>query len=332
MNQRTEIFKNPVVAAAFGLILGLLLGLLYGWQISPVEWQDAPINLLRADLREDYMRMSIDSFRVNGDANLAVARYIALEPYAFDTFNTVKSNPGTIDPIVIELYREVLKKAGVIDKPIDPGTTTPGTAEPASGGLSFFVIVGALLAVAVIGAVVFYLFRTSRRSGPLTPAQQATELNKNIEKTDFSQVNQAPPVAQYVTSYVLGDDLFDDSFSIDSPAGEFLGECGVGISETIGVGDPKKVTAFEVWMFDKNDIQTVTKVLMSPHAFGEPGIRGKLESKGEMVMLEPRKQVVLETQTLQMVASISDIQFGQGALPDKSYFDRITLELAIWTK
>jgi hypothetical protein len=58
------------------------------------------------------------------------------------------------------------------------------------------------------------------------------------------------------------------------------GECGVGISETIGVGDPKKVTAFEVWLFDKNDIQTVTKVLMSAHAStkrsGSAGCQGDL--------------------------------------------------------
>jgi hypothetical protein len=131
---------------------------------------------------------------------------------------------------------------------------------------------------------------------------------------------------------MLGDDLFDDSFSIDSPSGEFLGECGVGISETIGVGDPKKVTAFEVWMCDKNDIQTVTKVLMSPHAFSDPGFRNKLEPKGELIAAEPRKQVVLETQTLQMIATISDMQFGQGGLPNGSYFDRMTLELAIWSK
>ena len=145
-------------------------------------------------------------------------------------------------------------------------------------------------------------------------------------------LGEAPPVAHYVTSYVIGDDLFDDSFSIDSPSGEFLGECGVGISETIGVGDPKKVTAFEVWMFDKNDIQTVTKVRMSPHAFNDPGFRSKLEAKGELVAMEPQKQIVLETQTLQMIATVSDMQYGQGTLPEGSYFDRVTLELAIWSK
>jgi hypothetical protein len=187
--------------------------------------------------------------------------------------------------------------------------------------------------IVLLGAAAFWLFRSNRRAPEdMTPAQVAAEHTRSVEKTDYSTSGEEPPVAQYVTTYVLGDDLFDDSFSIDAPSGEFLGECGVGISETIGVGDPKKVTAFEVWMFDKNDIQTVTKVLMSPHAFNDPGFRAKLEPKGELIGVEPQKQVVLETQTLQMIATVSDMQYGQGALPDSSYFERVTLELAIWSK
>jgi len=137
---------------------------------------------------------------------------------------------------------------------------------------------------------------------------------------------------QFMASYRLGDDLFDDSFSIDSPAGEFLGECGVGISETIGVGEPKKVTAFEVWLFDKNDIQTVTKVLMSAHAFVDAGIRQKLETKGELVQAEPGNQTILETATLRLVARIVDMGYGQGALPEGSFFESLILELAVWAK
>jgi hypothetical protein len=60
-----------------------------------------------------------------------------------------------------------------------------------------------------------------------------------------------PALAQFMTTYRQGDDLYDDSFSIDSVNGEFLGECGVGIAETIGVGEPKKVTALEVWLFEQ---------------------------------------------------------------------------------
>jgi hypothetical protein len=150
--------------------------------------------------------------------------------------------------------------------------------------------------------------------------------------TDYGSLGQEPPISQFVTTYVLGDDLFDDSFSIDSPSGEFLGECGIGISETIGVGDPKKVQAFEVWLFDKNDIQTVTKVLMSAHAFNDAATFQRLQAKGEPFMVERGKQVVLETAALQLVATVSDAEYGQGALPEESYFDRLTLEIAVWPK
>ncbi len=139
-------------------------------------------------------------------------------------------------------------------------------------------------------------------------------------------------MAQFMASYKLGDDLFDDSFSIDSPSGEFLGECDVGISETIGVGDPKKVTAFEVWLFDKNDIQTVTKVLMSAHAYNDETVRQRLAAKGEPVLATPGAQLVLETATLQLVARVVDMNYGEGALPEESFFENVVLELATWTK
>jgi hypothetical protein len=111
-----------------------------------------------------------------------------------------------------------------------------------------------------------------------------------------------------------------------------MGEYGVGVSEAIGVGDPKKVTAMEVWLFDKNDIKTATKVLMSEHAYNDPEIRQKLEAKGELILVEPKKQIVLETQTLQLLATVADMEYGEGMLPPSSFFERLTLELAVWKR
>mgnify|MGYP001824570785 CR=1 FL=1 len=135
-----------------------------------------------------------------------------------------------------------------------------------------------------------------------------------------------------MTSYQHGDDMYDDSFSIDSPSGEFLGECGVGISETVGVGDPKRVTAFDVWLFDKNDIQTVTKVLMSAHAFGDSELQQQLAAKGEPVLVELGGETVLETQTLQLVARIVDIAYGDSAMSADNFFERFILELEVSQK
>ena len=52
------------------------------------------------------------------------------------------------------------------------------------------------------------------------------------------------------------------------------------------VGDEdQKVAALEVWLFDKNDIKTATKVLMTEHAYNDPNIRARLEPKGELVVV-----------------------------------------------
>jgi hypothetical protein len=326
----SDMLKRPLVVGLLGLAVGIFFGLVVlGWGLFPLEWKDAPVNLLRPELQDDYLRMTIDSFLVNGDEELAVKRYNELGANGYSLFQTVKDNPGKLDPNFIDQFKDMLKRRNLYNPPTETPAATGGAA---SSAVSMAIILGGLLAVAGVAAAAFWLLRGGRRTGVATSAQQAADFTRAVEKTDYVAMGEAPPVAQYVTTYVIGDDLFDDSFSIDSPSGEFLGECGVGISETIGVGDPKKVTAFEVWMFDKNDIQTVTKVLMSPHAFNDAGFRSKLEAKGELVPVQPQKQIVLETQTLQMIATVSDMQYGQGALPDGSYFDRITLELAIWSK
>ncbi|PWH14126.1 MAG: hypothetical protein DDG60_08650 [Anaerolineae bacterium] len=329
MGDITDLLKKPLVVAIMGLILGLALGLFYGYMVDPVQWTDLPISSTRPDLQDDYLRMAIDSYAINRDEPLAVRRYQEVGPNAYNIMQQIKTTPGKLDPKTIAEFEQVLMKNGVY---IPGGAAQP--TQPSTGGSlgAVAAIFGGLLALGLIAAFAFWLFRRPRSSGVLTPAQQAREYARAVEKTDYAAAGQEPPIAQYVTSYVIGDDLFDDSFSIDAPSGEFLGECGVGISETIGVGDPKKVTAFEVWMFDKNDIQTVTKVLMTPHAFRDPNFRAKLEAKGELFELGLHRQVVLETQTLQMVATVADIQYGDGPLPPESYCDRLTLELAIWKK
>jgi hypothetical protein len=139
------------------------------------------------------------------------------------------------------------------------------------------------------------------------------------------------PIATFMSAYVLGDDLYDDSFAIE-PGGMFAGECGIEISETIGVGDPKKVTAFEVWMFDQNEIQTLTYVLMSEHAYNDQSLRDKLAPRGEAVLAQAGQTIVLDTKTLTLQVRIIDLEFGEGSLPPNSFFGKLTFGLAAWQK
>src|SRR5262249_42016818 len=128
---------------------------------------------------------------------------------------------------------------------------------------------------------------------------------------------------------------YDDSFSIEdaSKDDEFLGECGAVISETIGTGEPEKVTAIEVWLFDKEDfVRTLTSVFISEHAYNDPAIRSKLEVKGELVVAKPGAVIKLETNTLRLQARIVDMAYGSGPLPPNSYFEKMTMELQVWRR
>lgn len=341
----SDLFKNPRSILIVGIIAGLAVGLLVGWVLWPVEYTNAVPSILSQQYQEEYMRMAVDSYRNNKNQDEAVNRWVSLGENAPKILDAITRNPGELRPAWIADYQAAVEsRIGPIVVPAAPpdGSSTESPEIPAASPSTplnpLIWIVGSALAFVVIGGAVYYylirpiLFGKRPASGEVSAARQAQDYSNTVEKTDFTGLGLAKPVTQTMTTYVLGDDLYDESFSIDSPAGDFLGEYGVGVSETLGVGEPKKVTAIEIWLFDKNDIKTATKVLMSAHAFSDPNIRSRLEAKGELVPVQPQGQVVLETATLQLLATVVDLEYGRGNLPDKSYFERITLELAIWPK
>ena len=321
-----NLLQNTRTVLIVGVVLGLILGLIIGWGIWPVTYTSTTPELLREDLQDDYMRAAIDSFARTGDLDAAVRRYDNLGKAAGPTLARIQANPAGTDPAALQQYVNVIQAAkGQIP-------TTP--TAPGSSSLSTAIIWASLVVVIILVAVgALYLQRLLRKgSGAVTPVMQGNEISRQVERTDFQSLGLAQPITQTMTTYVLGDDLYDESFSIDTGGGEFLGEYGVGVSETIGVGEPKKVAALEIWLFDKNDIKTATKVLMSEHAYNDANIRARLEPKGELVVVKPQEQVLLETATLQLLATVVDMEYGTGAMPQKSYFERITLELAVWPR
>jgi hypothetical protein len=322
-----NLLKNTRIVFVLGVLLGLALGLVLGWGIWPVQWTDGNPEVLRADLQKDYLRMTIDSYNRTGDVDTAMARWDEMGTVASNTFIALQNDPGYLDQAEIQEF-------GVLVQSLKgPIQATTANEVSSTSGLGRYVLYASIAVVVILLAVGgLYLFRLFRKSSTVTPMMQAAEHSRNVERTDFQSLGLAAPITQTMTTYVLGDDLYDESFSIDTQGGDFLGEYGVGVSETIGVGEPKKVAALEIWLFDKNDIKTATKVLMSEHAYNDPNIRARLEPKGELVVVKPQEQVLLETATLQLLATVVDMDYGMGAMPQKSYFDRITLELAIWPR
>ena len=343
------------ISIPVGVVLGLILGLIIGWGIWPVQWTDLAPYHLRPDLREDYLRMSIYTTTKVGNESIATKAWAELEDTAEETLAAVMEKPKFLNEDQITSFMAIVGAEGVAEPDLEEDLPVVTEEEEVleevddGRGPNWLLIGGLCILLLLVLAVVFYFFvlrdslAQKDQPEPLSPrtlpdedvdfdedANRFTVLTPHEDETPKAE--PVEPVAQFMTIYMVGDDFYDDSFSIDAPTGEFLGECGVGISETVGVGEPKRVTAFEIWLFDKNDIQTVTKVIMSKHAHDDEKIRVRLESKGEPVLAEPGKQVLLETATLQLEARIIDMEYGEGAAPDQSYFQRLTLELAVWPK
>src|SRR5436190_5100477 len=99
-----NLMKNIKVVLVLGVVLGLILGLIIGWGLWPVKLVNTTPEVMRADLQDDYLRMTIDSYRsmkgVNPQAaaDLAVTRWQNLGSAAGATFGRVQANPSYLDP------------------------------------------------------------------------------------------------------------------------------------------------------------------------------------------------------------------------------------------
>jgi len=339
------------------IVIGLLLGLLVGWVIWPANVIGARPAKLSNDYQQVFLRFAADSYASGGvksldDLALKLGDGWTKQDVITQLGKMIDSNQPGADRLAalrsaLTAYQGELGPTGASAK---AGGQTPGS------GTSPVVVI--LVVLVVIGVIVAIFLIIQRRNRASASTKGMTASSQTVSGDTVEQVTQkiavappvsraqgaphpvqktawageaTPPLAQYVTSYALGDDRYDVSFSIETSTGDFLGECGVGISELIGTGSPDKVTALEVWLFDKNDIRTLTKVFMSENAYNDQALRAKLAPKGEAVLVKKGEITALTTQTLKVNARIVDLQYGSSGLPANSFFQQITIELAAWS-
>lgn len=341
-----DLLKKPLYVGIAGILIGLILGLLIGWVFWPVQWTDASAENLRADLQKDYLENVILAFQRTKDADKAIKQYQDLGKNAELTLSEIIQEPGSLTEEQILRFSQAVHAEDVVlqveltpeeVKLEEPLETDEQDSKKADGNELGWLGLILLLLLGGGAAVIYFLFLRNRIPSRREALPDEPEINleeqpviDKVANLDF--LGQEKPAAQFMTTYMFGDDLFDDSFTFDAPNGEFLGECGLSIGDTIGVGEPKKISAFEVWLFDKNDVETVTKVVMSAHVFDDLNLRQRMESRGEPILAEPAKQIILETATLRLEARIVDMSYGTIPLPESSYFQRLTMELVVWQK
>jgi hypothetical protein len=344
-----QLRNNPWVSAAVAFVLGLIIGLVVlGWWLFPVEYTGTTPAGLVPDYQAIYVRSVAELYSFDNNQDKVRA---ALGGWGGDAAacQLAATSTDPADQQRLIAAATVVNGAGCTGAVVPPGAvaTTPGATTPGAtadeGGVDWLPVVLGLMLLGLLGGILWILLRrrnmTAEPGVTVTPSEYRPATETLPAATAAAPVAAAAyepvavPIARFRTNYTRGHDTYDDSFSIENAGGEFLGECGVGISEVLSSGSPKNVTAFEVWLFDKNDIRTITKVIMSDHAFFDEAIKAKLAPKGEPVLARENETIVLETASLIINAEITDLSYvSDGDLPNQGAFDQFTIELSAWAK
>jgi hypothetical protein len=175
--------------------------------------------------------------------------------------------------------------------------------------------------------------RSPGEGGETVALQQDDWMAQALPSTSASKESSAevPPGAlgAFETTYTFGDDDFDHSFSIESEGGEFLGECGLSISDIVDIEDAQRVDAFEVWLFDKGDIRTVSKILVSEYAHEDESLREGLGAKGVLVPAEEGLTFSLDTLSLQVEVTVEELDYLPAEDMPEGIFSRLSLRMVV---
>lgn len=336
----------PATAMIIAVVVAFLVGLVWGYGVDPKILYDGDPSQLGQGWQDEWVLLLADRYdKVAANAiptdefNQSIVQRLANVDHPLEIVNRL----GLTQLNELAAQAEQIAPQTAPQAPSLIANIRPWILGPIIVALVF--IIGSLLYGFYINPMVVEPIRKRIRGSQGTDAQGAVkiqeikaaramveQLNKDAATAPASDLG--PPVARHVSIYSPSR-AYDDSFSIEDAAkdDEFLGECGAVISETIGAGEPEKVTAIEIWLFDKEDfVRTLTTVFVSEHAANDPAIRSKLEPKGELVVARPGAIAKLETNTLRLQARIVDISYGSGPLPPNSYFDKMTIELQAWRK
>ncbi len=341
-----RIWLGPLIIVVI-LVIGLGLGLVAGWMT--VSFKASP----------DDVAAAADSYALNTDLPLAKSRLSSLskaeQQSIFQTLIT-RANASNRQ-IEGQRLSDLAKAMGITPGSATSATPAPGittSATPAPGATTSLsgtptpaasssgvgnllipiVLIFVVFVLVVAAGLIFFMrilpgMQSRRAPRTATPLAGETETQwaERVSPTT-APTTTAGGLGHFVPQYTLGNDNYDTSYSLETPRGEFLGECGMGISETIGEGKPDKVTAFDLWLFDKADVRTVTQILMSDYAYNDETLRTKLASKGDAVLAQKGATVRLETQSLAITAQIVELVYATNANhPPNSHFQKLIVEI-----
>jgi len=339
LNSTNPYRRIILIAIGVGLTIGVGLGLVYGYLINPVKWVDTSLEVARSDIQEDYLRMAIDAYNLHLNPSQAHYRYEELGEAGVDTLEKITQSPGVQGIKAVAYYRDLVLKDFIASN--DNAAITPKIIEDNTAYLYLWV---STIFLGGIVSVYYYLRTHPQEPGQQSVSGQPSKLFNLVLKGSKPFLREKPlpsipasdygipPLLNFMCTYVKGEDLddFEESFSLDTDRGEFLGECGIELIHVNGEEKPAGASAFDVWLFDKNEINTKSMMLMSDRVYSDDVLRTQLETKGVPTKASIGRESIIETDHLLMKFRIVDMVGVKGEMGKCDYFTRLSVDINVW--
>ncbi|RME42227.1 MAG: hypothetical protein D6796_14710 [Caldilineae bacterium] len=342
-----------------GLVVGVSIGLAWAWLVQPAYYAGGAYpNELSDFYQLQYVQAVSEAYLTTRDTAAAARRldkfnaadkvkWLATVANEFKTQGrtTEASMVGDLASALMttegwpaEAVSDGLKAAGASPDfaaklgqvPESPAPQPQAQATPAAppaekeGGASPMRLVVIVLIIILALVLAALLLRRLRKPAKAPRRPIPTEV---VQEGGVSLT----PLRQWVGTYTFGQDNYDESFTIETPESDFLGECGMGIMEGFASGTPRRVLAFDVWLFDKTDIRTISTAVMSKFAFEDEKLRAKLGPDVTPILATEGATFDIETTALLVKARIEEVTYGEGP-PEMSYFNTLKISLSAYLR
>lgn len=214
-HSNNKVVLISIISGLLGVFVGLVI---LGWWLFPVQWTGGTLEIVDAQIQEDWLRMAIDSYSINQDQELAQSRYEALGSQKEVVLAAIWDNPGQQSPTSIKKYSVAVGVDNV-------AALTPAPTKPDKGSsvdlllgrtisrplLAALLVLLCLFGIGVL-AVIFIVFRSSRRKGPVVQPP-ATDLQS--PPVDYQVETTAPARPEIETT--TSESIWDQYSSADLP-------------------------------------------------------------------------------------------------------------------
>ena len=192
-----------------------------------------------------------------------------------------------------------------------------------------FTIVGLFLAIFLFRLFAPYrLLALFKRNHSSTRQTTSSALRRTNQGTRSKSALEGQPLIEYLATYTADDKLFDLSFQIEK-ASHYLGECGVTVAKVLDAKS-NQATALELWLFDTQGPQTISKILASHYCFNRVDFRSELELRGQVVWIQAGHTIILEANDLRVNAKVLQVEYETTSAVPQSVFKKVVIQIEVW--